>query len=47
MQMQETLVTMHLDDCGAKQLREGLIERFAIVTDEIVGFMAYWISGGG
>ncbi len=35
--MQETLVTMHLDDCGAKQLREGLIERFAIVTDEDYG----------
>jgi phosphate/phosphite/phosphonate ABC transporter binding protein len=32
--MQEVLVTMHLDDCGAKGLREGFIERFVAVVDE-------------
>ncbi|HEY6287801.1 MAG TPA: PhnD/SsuA/transferrin family substrate-binding protein [Ktedonobacteraceae bacterium] len=35
--MQEALVTMHLDNCGAKGLREGLIERFVMVTDEDYG----------
>jgi phosphonate transport system substrate-binding protein len=32
--LREALVTMHLDDCGAKELREGLIERFVVVRDE-------------
>jgi hypothetical protein len=31
------LITMHLDDCGARGLREGLIERFVVVTDEDYG----------
>ena len=35
--MQEALVTMHLDNCGKKGLRKGLIERFVIVTDENYG----------
>jgi phosphonate transport system substrate-binding protein len=32
--MQEALITMHLDECGAMGLQEGLIERFVVVTDE-------------
>jgi phosphonate transport system substrate-binding protein len=32
--MQEALITMHLDECGAMRLQEGLIERFVIVVDE-------------
>jgi phosphonate transport system substrate-binding protein len=32
--MREALVTMHLDERGAKGLREGLIERFVAVVDE-------------
>ncbi len=36
-EMREALVTMHLDDCGASGLREGLIERFVLVTDENYG----------
>jgi len=32
--LREALITMHLDDCGAKELREGLIERFVVVRDE-------------
>jgi len=35
--LRETLVTMHLDECGAKGLRESLIERFVVVTDEDYG----------
>jgi phosphonate transport system substrate-binding protein len=35
--LQEALVTMHLDDYGAKELREGLIERFVVVADEDYG----------
>jgi phosphonate transport system substrate-binding protein len=35
--MQEALVTMHLDNCGKKGLREGLIERFVAVRDEDYG----------
>lgn len=35
--MREALVTMHLDDCGASGLREALIERFVVVTDEDYG----------
>jgi phosphonate transport system substrate-binding protein len=32
--VRDALITMHLDDCGAKELREGLIERFVVVKDE-------------
>ena len=32
--LQDALITMHLDDCGARQLREGLIERLVAVRDE-------------
>ena len=32
--LREALITMHLDDRGAKGLREGLIERFVVVRDE-------------
>ena len=35
--LREALVTMHLDECGAKGLREGLIERFVVVADEDYG----------
>jgi len=35
--IQQALITMHLDDCGARGLREGLIERFVVVTDEDYG----------
>jgi len=35
--MQETLITMHLNDCGAKWLQEGLIEQFVVVADEDYG----------
>jgi len=35
--LREALITMHLDDCGARQLREGLIERFVAVRDEDYG----------
>src|SRR6266571_5332589 len=35
--LQDALITMHLDDCGARQLREGLIERFVAVKDEDYG----------
>ncbi len=35
--MREALVTMHLDERGAKGLREGLIERFVAVRDEDYG----------
>jgi len=35
--LREALITMHLDDCGARQLREGLIERFVVVRDEDYG----------
>jgi phosphonate transport system substrate-binding protein len=35
--LQDALITMHLDDCGAKQLREGLIERLVAVRDEDYG----------
>jgi phosphonate transport system substrate-binding protein len=35
--LREALITMHLDDCGAKELREGLIERFVVVSDEDYG----------
>src|SRR6266566_8962633 len=35
--LQNVLITMHLDDCGVKQLREGLIERFVDVADEDYG----------
>jgi len=32
--LREALITMHLDNCGAEELREGLIERFVAVEDE-------------
>jgi len=32
--LRETLITMHLDSCGARELQEGLIERFVAVADE-------------
>ena len=32
--LQDALITMHLDNCGARQLREGLIERLVAVRDE-------------
>ncbi|GAC1662004.1 MAG: hypothetical protein PVS3B1_37590 [Ktedonobacteraceae bacterium] len=32
--IQEILVTMHLDQIAANQLRHGLIERFVVVSDE-------------
>jgi phosphonate transport system substrate-binding protein len=32
--LREALITMHLDNCGAKVLRQGLIERFVAVEDE-------------
>lgn len=35
--LREALVTMHLEDCGAKVLRDGLIERFVVVRDEDYG----------
>jgi len=35
--IQEALITMHLDECGAKGLKSGLIERFVVVTDEDYG----------
>ena len=35
--IQQALITMHLDDCGARGLREGLIERFVVVVDEDYG----------
>ena len=35
--LQDALITMHLDDCGFRQLREGLIERFVAVKDEDYG----------
>ncbi len=35
--LQDALVTMHLNDCGARELREGLIERFVAVKDEDYG----------
>ncbi len=35
--IREALVTMHLDECGASGLREGLIERFVAVRDEDYG----------
>lgn len=35
--LREALVTMHLDDYGAKGLREGLIEWFVTVADEDYG----------
>ena len=35
--IQQALITMHLDDCGARGLREGLIERFVGVVDEDYG----------
>ncbi len=35
--LREALVTMHLDECGAMALREGLIERFVVVVDEDYG----------
>jgi len=35
--LREALVTMHLDDCGARQLRKGLVERFVAVRDEDYG----------
>ncbi len=35
--LREVLVTMHLDNCGAEGLRDGLIERFVVVTDEDYG----------
>ncbi len=35
--LQDALVTMHLDDCGARELQEGLIERFVAVRDEDYG----------
>jgi ABC-type phosphate/phosphonate transport system substrate-binding protein len=37
LRMREALVTMHLDECGASGLREGLIERFVAVRDEDYG----------
>jgi len=35
--LQDALVTMHLDDCGARELQQGLIERFVAVRDEDYG----------
>ena len=35
--LREALITMHLDNCGAEMLREGLIERFVAVEDEDYG----------
>jgi phosphonate transport system substrate-binding protein len=35
--IQQALIKMHLDDCGARGLREGLIERFVVVVDEDYG----------
>ncbi len=35
--IQEALITMHLDEYGAKGLKEGLIERFVVVMDEDYG----------
>ncbi len=35
--LQDALITIHLDDCGASGLREGLIERLVVVTDEDYG----------
>jgi ABC-type phosphate/phosphonate transport system substrate-binding protein len=35
--LREALITMHLDNCGAEVLREGLIERFVVVNDEDYG----------
>jgi phosphonate transport system substrate-binding protein len=35
--IQQALITIHLDDCGARGLREGLIERFVVVADEDYG----------
>ena len=32
--LREALITMHLDNCGAEVLRQGLIERFVAVEDE-------------
>jgi ABC-type phosphate/phosphonate transport system substrate-binding protein len=32
--LREALITMHLDNCGAEELRKGLIERFVAVEDE-------------
>jgi ABC-type phosphate/phosphonate transport system substrate-binding protein len=32
--LREALITMHLDNCGAEELRKGLIERFVTVEDE-------------
>ena len=50
--MQEALVTMHLDARAASGLHKGLIERFAVVTDEqyddIRGMLAQvegWVGG--
>jgi phosphonate transport system substrate-binding protein len=37
LRMREALLTMHLDECGASGLREGLIERFVAVRDEDYG----------
>jgi ABC-type phosphate/phosphonate transport system substrate-binding protein len=37
LRMREALLTMHLDECGATGLREGLIERFVDVADEDYG----------
>jgi phosphonate transport system substrate-binding protein len=35
--IQQALITIHLDDCGTRGLREGLIERFVVVADEDYG----------
>ncbi len=35
--LQGALSAMHLDDCGSRKLREGLIERFVVVKDEDYG----------
>jgi phosphonate transport system substrate-binding protein len=35
--LREALVTMHLEDWGARVLRDGLIERFVVVADEDYG----------
>src|SRR6266516_2055713 len=35
--LQDALITMHIDDCGARQLQEGLIERLVAVRDEDYG----------
>jgi len=32
--LREALITMHLDSCGAEELRKALIERFVAVEDE-------------